>query len=598
MPRDLATSVVTTSVFLWLASGACTGDIGSMGNSGQRPGTTGAPGGSGPSTPGGNPGPGTNPGPGGNPGPGANPGGPSNAPPPVQMCVQPSTASRPRLWRLDDGQYGKTVATLLKGRSADGNDDMVLPSGLKLPLAIVAAADVRFSTRSSARHVADSDAEDIARAGYDVSERLLADAAIAACVSGTGSLRVCLEQPLMQKAELAFRRPVVAADVAHYLAAAEAAVASPGGRREAARLALQALLIAPRFVFRTELGADAGGRVRLDAFEVADALSYSLTDGPPDQALWADAKSGAVLRPEVTTGHITRLLTAAEKKGPARNFVRELFAYRDVLKVTKVAKFHQPDTLLREADLFTENVLRKNAHAGFFKELLTSRNGFVSPATAQSYNATLTGTSTTAQPFTYTGERQGLLGHPAWLVGYAAPDPAEFETVILRGRFVSDRFLCAKVPNAPIGIIVEVAKDPTKTVRERLTIHKKDPTCSACHRVMDGLGLGFEGFDDLGRTRTTEAMRPVVRSGEMVGSGDQDGPFEGLEGLTTKLLASQTVASCLAAQTFEFFMGRTPNQGDACTVQDALRQYQTAGGDLTAMVRTFFVSDGFLYRTQ
>ncbi len=363
-------------------------------------------------------------------------------------------------------------------------------------------------------------------------------------------------------------------------------------------MALQAVLIAPRFVFRTELGADVGGRVRLDAFEVAEALSYSLTDGPPDQALWADAKSGAVLRPEVVGGHVARLLTAAEKKGPARNFVRELFAYRDVLKVTKTAKFHQPDALLREADLFTENVLRKNAHVDFFKELLTSRNGFVSPATAQSYNASLTGTSTTAQPVTYTGERQGLLGHPAWLVGYAAPDPAELETVILRGRFVSQRFLCGTVPNAPIGVILEVAKDPNKTVRERMALHKKDPTCAACHRAMDGIGLSFEGFDDLGRMRTTEAGRPVDRSGELFGSGDQDGPFQGLDGLTTKLLASQTVASCLATQAFEFFMGRTPDQGDACTVQDARRQYQTAGGDLTAMVRSFFVSDGFLYRTR
>jgi hypothetical protein len=536
--------------------------------------------------------------------PGTNPGIPNNPSTlpiqpgqPIQMCAKPATASRPRMWRLDDVQYGKTVATLLKGRSASSNDDMAAPTGLKLPLAIAGGPDTKFSTQSGNRRVAATDAEDIVVAGYDVSNRLLADASIAACVSGTAPLRACLEQPLIQKAELAFRRPAVAADVAPYLAVAEEAAASTG-RREAARLALQGLLLSPRFVFRTEIGVDMGGRARLGAFEVADALSYSLTDGPPDQALWTDAKSGAILQTDVIGGHVTRLLTAAEKKGPVRRFVRELFGYPEISAVVKPAKFHQPDALLREADLVTDNVLRKNAHKDFFKELLTSRDGFVSPATAQSYNAPLTGTSTTPQPFTFTGERQGLLGHPAWLVGHSAADPSEPETIVMRGRYVFERFLCGAVPNAPIGTILEVPKDPKKTTRERLVLHKKDPTCAACHKVMDGIGLGLEGFDDYGRMRDTEASRPIDRSGELVGSVDQDGPFQGLDGLTKKLVASQAVSSCMATQTFEFFMGRPPGDGDACTVQDARSRYQAAGGDLTAMLQSFYVSDAFLYRAR
>ncbi len=590
------------AVFFLLAP-ACTGDIDASGGtpgpgagpSGVKPPGGTPPGGVGPAPSA----PGTPPGspPGGPPGgpPGMTPGGPPLDPASLS-CTKPVTLSRQRLWRIDDGQYGKTIAAALKGRSSAANEDLAAPTGLKAPLGIVPGSDAMFSTRSKDRHVLPNDAEDLVMASLDVAERLLADAAISACVSGTGPLSGCLQAPLLQKAELLFRRPVVAADVAHYLTAAEAAVASPGGRREAARVALQALLISPRFVFRSELGIDQGGRLRLDAFEVADALSYGLTDGPPDQALWADAKSGTVLQPDVIGGHVTRLLAVAEKKVPTRRFVRELFAYGDV--PSKAATFHKPDNLESEAELFTENVLRKNAHKDFFKELLTSRSGFVSPATAQSYNAAMTGTATTPLPYTYTGERQGVLGHPAWLVSHASPDPSEPETVISRGRTVFERLLCGRVPEAPIGIILSVPNNPKQTLRERLTLHKKDPTCAACHRLMDGIGLGFEGFDDYGRMRDTEAGRPVVRTGELLGSGDQDGMFEGLQGLTTKLLASQTVANCVAARAFEFFAGREPVDGDSCTVQDARNRYQMSGGDLAAMTQAFFLSDGFLYRTR
>lgn len=58
------------------------------------------------------------------------------------------------MWRLDDVQYGKTVATLFKGRSTNTNDDLTAPAGLALPLAATAAGGAKFSTSSSVRRVA------------------------------------------------------------------------------------------------------------------------------------------------------------------------------------------------------------------------------------------------------------------------------------------------------------------------------------------------------------------------------------------------------------------------------------------------------------
>src|SRR5262245_66237526 len=76
--------------------------------------------------------------------------------------------SRRRLWRLDDAQYGATIATLFRGRSKNANEDLSPPAGLALPLGISPGGDVKFSTSAADRRIAADDAEDIARAALDV----------------------------------------------------------------------------------------------------------------------------------------------------------------------------------------------------------------------------------------------------------------------------------------------------------------------------------------------------------------------------------------------------------------------------------------------
>ncbi len=154
---------------------------------------------------------------------------PTSAPPKVtptpsnQAC---GSGSAQRLWLLDADQYAKTIAVALSGRSSSANEDRVLSNTtVNLPLKSLGGTGATFSTRSKDRHVLPGDAEDIAKAANAVADLLIKDSAIAACVAGSGALRACLQAPLLQKAELLFRRPVVAADVEHYLSAAEKVVA-------------------------------------------------------------------------------------------------------------------------------------------------------------------------------------------------------------------------------------------------------------------------------------------------------------------------------------------------------------------------------------
>ena len=42
-------------------------------------------------------------------------------------------------------------------------------------------------------------------------------------------------------------------------------------------------------------------------------------------------------------------------------------------------------------------------------------------------------------------------------------------------------------------------------MREKLLRHRADPSCSACHNLMDPIGFGLENFDWMGRWRDKEA---------------------------------------------------------------------------------------------
>src|SRR6185295_18542900 len=42
------------------------------------------------------------------------------------------------------------------------------------------------------------------------------------------------------------------------------------------------------------------------------------------------------------------------------------------------------------------------------------------------------------------------------------------------------------------------------TTRERMELHRKNPTCYACHQFMDPIGLALDNFDVTGKWRVRE----------------------------------------------------------------------------------------------
>src|SRR5262249_48872436 len=101
---------------------------------------------------------------------------------------------------------------------------------------------------------------------------------------------------------------------------------------------------------------------------------------------------------------------------------------------------------------------------------------------------------------------------------------------VVRGKWLLENLLGAPPPPPPPN--VPALKDTGEggkpaSVRERLEMHRKNPTCAACHARMDPLGFALENFDGIGRWRaTSEANTPIDASGTLADGTAFNGPSE------------------------------------------------------------------------
>jgi hypothetical protein len=100
--------------------------------------------------------------------------------------------------------------------------------------------------------------------------------------------------------------------------------------------------------------------------------------------------------------------------------------------------------------------------------------------------------------------RYGLLGKGAIEMMTAYPNRT---SPVLRGAWVLETILGAKRPEPPLQVPTlqdNKRGEPPKTLRARLEQHRKNPTCFACHGVMDPLGFALENFSAVGQYRADD----------------------------------------------------------------------------------------------
>ena len=157
--------------------------------------------------------------------------------------------------------------------------------------------------------------------------------------------------------------------------------------------------------------------------------------------------------------------------------------------------------------------------------------------------------------------------------------------------------LCQGLPDPPPNVN-NAAPDPspTATTRERFKAHESVASCGGCHKLIDGIGFGFENYDAIGAFRTTENNIPIDASGQNTKSVDIDGPFTEPSQLTKKLSTSSEVRECMAKQWFRFALGRSEAENDNCSVKAAYDAFQASQYDMRKLLAAIVTTDAFRYR--
>ena len=339
----------------------------------------------------------------------------------------------------------------------------------------------------------------------------------------------CARQILSTVARRAFRRPVSDRDIDPLMNFYRAG-ARDGGLTGGVEAALRRILVSPDFLFRTEQdppSAKPGQAYAISDLELASRLSFFLWSSIPDDLLLDAAARGELKRPPVLERQVRRMLADPRSNALVANFTGQWLWVRNI-------RLHQPDpsvfpefdenlrqALERELQLFLASQLRDDRG---IPELLTADYTFVNERLARHYGiANVYGNH--FRRITLTDDaRRGLLGKAGLLAVTSYPNRT---SPVFRGKWLLENVLGAPPPPPPPDVPALQENAPgrvAQSVRERMEQHRSNPTCAACHKVMDPLGFALENFDGIGRWRADEAGRPIDPSGVLADGATVGGP--------------------------------------------------------------------------
>ncbi|HET6284274.1 MAG TPA: DUF1592 domain-containing protein [Polyangia bacterium] len=521
--------------------------------------------------------------------PGVTPGKPGSGTTPMGlMCtsVPPSVGVSP-LRRLTRSQYNHTVRDLLG-----------IPGDYATALALDEKVGRFFSNASAP-------VTDVLVEQYmNTSETLATQAvttklnALVGCDPAKDDQAACGAKFVDSFGLKAFRRPMLPEERTAMVALFEL------GRKDESFAAgiqrvIQAMLQSPQFLYHIELGLAPAGSpeiVGLDQYKLGSRLSYFLWDSMPDPELLRAAGAGELSTPDALRAQATRLLADPRAADTIASFHRQwlgLDQLPDLEKDAKAYPAYNPamrDAMDAETARFTNHVIR--VADGRLDTLLTAPFSFVDPALSKLYGITLPAGFDATKPFNMDAtKRAGILTHASVLAVHAHADQS---SPIRRGKMVREDLFCQPLSPPPPGVdITPPVPDPNASTRERFEMHRKSPTCAACHTLIDPLGFGFENYDGVGAFRTTEAGKPIDASGDITGT-DVDGSFNGVMELSKKLAQSQDVRTCIAQQWFNYALGRTHGDADACSL-DAMVQAFSKTNNIRDLLSMLVATDAFRY---
>ncbi|MCB1086347.1 MAG: DUF1592 domain-containing protein [Verrucomicrobiae bacterium] len=371
---------------------------------------------------------------------------------------------------------------------------------------------------------------------------------------------------------------------------------------EAFKLTAKAMMTSPYFVYQIETGES------LDAFALANRLSYFLWRSAPDAELMDLASSGALSQPTELARQVDRLLADEKSERFLSDFTGKW------LKIERVGEM-QPDSnlypeydaelerdMVGETRAFVREILRQNLS---LTNLIDSDWAMLNDRMARHYGIPGVEGNQFRRVALNRDEtvRGGLLTQASVL---NVTSNGTVTSPVVRGVWVLEKLLGTPAPSPPPDVPpIEPDIRGTTTIKDQLAKHREIPQCGACHRKIDPYGMALENFDVIGAWRENyralkpgpNPKRPVLSEGQSVDASDElpgHGTFAGFREFRRQLLTREDLVFENVARTLAVYaLGREMDFSDEVAIRDLSAATRDAGGGMKTLIHRLIESDLF-----
>ena len=425
--------------------------------------------------------------------------------------------------------------------------------------------------------------------------------------ANAGQEAACAKEILSTLTRRAYRRPETAQDLESMMAFYEEG-RKLGSFEDGIELALRRLLASPQFLVRAErepANLATGRAYRISDLELASRLSFFLWSSLPDDQLINLAAQNRLSNATVLEQQVRRMLADPKSQALVDNFASQLLYLRNLPVTSPDGKFfpNWDDELRngfkRETEMLFESIMREDRN---IIDLLTADYTFVNHRLALHYGIPgIYGSHfrrvTLPAEMDY---RRGLLGHGSFLSINATQN---FRTSpVKRGSWILENVLGTPAPEPPAVVppLEEAAGGSTNalTLREQMTLHRKNEPCASCHKIMDPIGFALENFDADGSWRAKHggaAGTTIDAAAELWDGYKVNGPSELRQAI---LRYSPAYLRMMTQKMMTYALGRGVEYYDMPLVRSIVRDAERNNNKFSAYVLAIVKSPAFQTRTK
>jgi hypothetical protein len=334
----------------------------------------------------------------------------------------------------------------------------------------------------------------------------------------------------------------------------------------------------------------------LNDYDLASRLSYFLWASMPDDELYRVAKERKLRQSAVLEAQVRRMLADPRSVNLVDNWAAQWLQMRNLGRTKPDPKRFPTvddellDAMRKETSLFVGEIIRDDRS---ILDFIDAPFTYVNGPLARHYGIPGVDGEEFRRVSLDGDQRGGVLTQGAILTVSSYPTRT---SPPVRGKWVLENLLGAAPPPPPANVpsLNEANIGTEVSMKQRFEQHRKDPSCSPCHNIMDPIGFGMENYDAVGRWRTADGKFPIETTGALPGGKT----FTGSKGLKEILKdRSDEFVHNVTVKMLTYSLGRGLEASDDASVDAISRDVESSGYRFSALVLDVVKSRQFQMRS-